>query len=159
QVARADRGEEISGKGLQPIARADDAPFQRRVIGAPSLRLMDVGGERTGSHAAKRLVERLDPVAEKAFGHQALALRRERLAPVPRVVRRVDDVVVPAPRAGEDRAVTRPRDARKVDGRAVAETRATIENAAQIGDDRIVAVEQQLQLAVAQAIEEDEIDA
>ena len=107
-------------------------------------------------HAVKRLVERLDAAAEEALGHHPLSLRRERLARFARVVGRVDDVVMTAPCAGEDRAVARPGDAGKVDRRPVAEARAAIEDAAQIGDDRIVAVEQLLQLAVAEAVEDDE---
>ena len=42
-VARADGVDEVGGQRLQAVARSDDAPLECGVIGAATLRLVDVG--------------------------------------------------------------------------------------------------------------------
>ncbi len=50
--------QQLRGERLQPIARPDDTPLERRVVGAAALRLVDAGGECAGSeHAMKRFVQ------------------------------------------------------------------------------------------------------
>ena len=123
----------LSGEHFESRLVADDAPFERRVIGAASLRFVNRGGDCVGAAGAlERLVERLDVGVEIALALEDVALDRHGLAMLAQVERRIDDVVMAAPRPGQNRRVAGPRDAREVDDRAVREHRAALDEAGEI---------------------------
>ena len=109
--------------------------------------------------ALERLVQRLDVGIQIALGLEDVALNRHGLAMLAQVESRIDDVVMPAPCAGQNRRVAGPRDAREVDDRAVREHRAALDEAGEIRNRAAVVVELMAQFRMRQAVEQDHVHA
>ena len=115
--ARADVRRRFFGECAQPVAVADGTTLQHRVVGTPTARFVDGGGE--GARAAlpgavdavERLVQRLDLVAEELRRLELLAVGADQLSRLAQVVAVVDEIVVAAPAARADGVVAGPGDA------------------------------------------------
>src|SRR5208282_5521531 len=150
----------LGGERLEPRLVAQDAPLKGRVIGAASLGLVNRGGHGARPmYALERLVERFDLGRDEAFGLKNAALHRNRLASFALVKGRIDDIVMAAPGAGQNRRMARPRDAREVDRRTVAHECGAPGYRGEIGNLDRIARELELELGVRKPVEQNHVDA
>src|SRR6202050_1418894 len=104
---------------------AEYLAFEGIMIRAAPLGLVNRGSDRiVAEHTLECLVKSFDRRIQIFRGIVNQPLHRHRLASIAFVVSRIDNVVMAAPYAGENRRMTRPCNAGEVDRRAVREHRA-----------------------------------
>ena len=156
--SRAYVARHLGGKRLEARLVADDPPLEHRMIGAAPLRFMDRGGDRAcATGALEGFVERLDVGTQKTLGLEDVALNRHGLAMLAQVESGIDDVVMPAPCAGQNRRMAGPRDAGEIDDRSVREHRAALDEAGEIWNRAGIVIELMAQFRMRQAVEQEHI--
>ncbi len=150
--------EHLGGERFEARLVADDPPLEHRMIGAASLRLMDRSRDRArATGALEGLVERLDAGIQKTLSLENVALNRHGLAMFAQVESGIDNVVMPAPCAGQNRRVAGPRDAREIDDRSVREHRATLDEAGEVWNRARIVIELMAQFRMRQAVKQEHV--